>query len=107
LLRRRFPADVIRHAVWLCFRFSLGFRDAEELIGHRGVDVSYETIRRWSIRFGSLITRKSRKGRGSAGIEAQASNWPASGKQSDCELPPSDPMKRATAAGVQIPCLST
>lgn len=45
--RHRFPADVIRHAVWLYFRFSLSFRDVEELLAQRGIEVSYETIRCW------------------------------------------------------------
>lgn len=53
--RHRFPADVIRHAVWLYFRFSLTFRDVEELLAQRGVDVSCETIRCWTIKFGPLI----------------------------------------------------
>ena len=43
--RHRFPADVIRHAVWLYFRFTLSFRDVEELLAQRGIEVSYETIR--------------------------------------------------------------
>lgn len=43
--RHRFPADVICQAVWLYFRFSLSFRDVEELMAQRGIDVSYETIR--------------------------------------------------------------
>lgn len=45
--RHRFPADVIRHAVWLHFhfRFSLSLRDVEELMAARGIGVSYETIR--------------------------------------------------------------
>ncbi|WP_269514518.1 DDE-type integrase/transposase/recombinase [Brevundimonas subvibrioides] len=47
--RHRFPAGVIRHAVWLYFRFSLSFRDVEELLAQRGIDVSYETIRCWTI----------------------------------------------------------
>jgi transposase-like protein len=50
--RHRFPADVIRHAVWLYFRFSLSFRDVEELMAQRGIEVSYETIRCWTIKFG-------------------------------------------------------
>ena len=53
--RHRFPADVIRHAVWLYFRFSLSFRDVEELMALRGIDVSYETIRCWTVKFGPLI----------------------------------------------------
>ncbi len=43
--RHRFPATVIQHAVWLCFRFTLSLRDVEEMMAHRGVDVSYETVR--------------------------------------------------------------
>ncbi|WP_426038877.1 IS6 family transposase [Brevundimonas sp. DC300-4] len=61
--RHRFPADVIRHAVWLYFRFSLSFRDVEELMAQRGIDVSYETIRCWTIKFGPMIARRLRKRR--------------------------------------------
>ena len=61
--RHRFPADVIRHAVWLYFRFSLSFRDVEELLAQRGIDVSYETIRCWTIKFGPLIARRLRRRR--------------------------------------------
>ena len=53
--RHRFPPDVIRHAVWLYFRFTLSFRDVEELLAHQGIEVSYETIRCWTINFGPQI----------------------------------------------------
>lgn len=43
--RHRFPAEVIRYAVWLYYRFTLSYRDVEELLAQRGVEVSYETIR--------------------------------------------------------------
>ena len=43
----RFPPDIIAHAVWLYFRFSLSFRDVEDLLAQRGITVTYETIRRW------------------------------------------------------------
>lgn len=43
--RHRFPPNVIQHAVWLYFRFTLSLRDVEELLAQRGVEVSYETIR--------------------------------------------------------------
>jgi putative transposase len=43
--RHRFPPDVIRHAVWLYFHFTLSFRDVEEMLAERGIDTSYETIR--------------------------------------------------------------
>lgn len=54
----RIPPDVIRHAVWLYFRFSLSLRDVEELLAQRGIDVSYETVRCWTIMFGPLIARR-------------------------------------------------
>jgi putative transposase len=61
--RHRFPADVIRHTVWLYFRFSFSFRDVEELLAQRGIDVSYETIRCWTIKFGPLIARRLKRRR--------------------------------------------
>ena len=48
----RFPSDIIAHAVWLYFRFSLSFRDVEDLLAQRGITVTYETIRRWCRTFG-------------------------------------------------------
>ena len=61
--RHRFPADVIRHAVWLYFRFSLSFRGVEELLAQRGIEVSYGTIRCWTIKFGTLIPRRLKRRR--------------------------------------------
>ncbi|GAA0386737.1 hypothetical protein GCM10009093_11960 [Brevundimonas terrae] len=55
--RHRFPPEVIRHAVWLYFRFNLSFRDVEELMAKRGIEISYETIRCWTIKFGPMIAR--------------------------------------------------
>ena len=46
--RRRFPAEIISHCVWLYFRFCLSYRDVEEIMAERGVAVTYETIRDWS-----------------------------------------------------------
>jgi putative transposase len=45
--RHQFPPAIIRHAVWLYIRFTLSYRDAEDLLAERGLDVSYETVRRW------------------------------------------------------------
>ena len=52
--RHRSPADIIRHAVWLYLRFTLSFRDVEELLAERGLEVSYETVRRWVLKFGGF-----------------------------------------------------
>nr|WP_236638528.1 hypothetical protein [Mangrovicoccus ximenensis] len=53
---QRFP-PAIAHAAWLCVRFDLGLRTAEEMLPERGVDISYETIRRWPAKFGPQIAR--------------------------------------------------
>src|SRR5205823_7944642 len=59
----RFPPDIIQRAVWLCFRFALSFRDVEDLLAERGIEVSYETIRQWVTRFGPAIARDLRSRR--------------------------------------------
>lgn len=59
--RHRFPATVIQHAVWLYFRFTLSLRDVEEMMAHRGVDVSYETVRAWTVKFGPKIAVNLRR----------------------------------------------
>ena len=59
----RFPPDIIQQAIWLYLRFSLSFRDVEDLLAERGVTVSYETIRRWVNHFGPLIAADLRKRR--------------------------------------------
>lgn len=61
--RHRFPADVIRQAVWLYFRFTLSLRDVEELLAQRGIEVSYETIRCWIRKFGPQIAANLRRRR--------------------------------------------
>jgi len=43
----RFPAEIIQRAIWLYLRFTLSFRDVEDLLAERGITVSYETVRRW------------------------------------------------------------
>jgi hypothetical protein len=43
----RFPPEIIQQAIWLYLRFTLSFRDVEDLLAERGIAVSYETVRRW------------------------------------------------------------
>ena len=59
----RFPPEVIQQAVWLYLRFSLSFRNVEDLLPERGTMVSYETVRRWVNHFGPLIAAALRKRR--------------------------------------------
>ena len=59
----QFPPDIIRHAVWLYLRFTLSFRDVEDLLAERGLDLSYETVRRWVLKFGPLFAKELRRRR--------------------------------------------
>src|SRR5260221_6092089 len=59
--RHRFPPVVIQHAVWLYLRFSLSYRDVEELLAERGLDISYESVRSWVLKFGPAIARALRR----------------------------------------------
>ena len=59
--RHRFPSEIISHCVWLYFRFSLSFRDVEELMSSRGVSLSYETVREWCFKFGQTYANGLRR----------------------------------------------
>jgi putative transposase len=63
----RFPPEIISHAVWLYFRFSLSFRDVEELLEQRGIVVSYETVRQWCLKFGQTYANELRRRRPKTG----------------------------------------
>ena len=52
--------DIIRHAVRLYLRFTLSFRDVDDLLAGRGLDLSYETVRRWVLKFGPLFAKELR-----------------------------------------------
>jgi putative transposase len=65
----RFPAEIIGHAVWLCFRFPLGLRMVEELLAARGIIVSHETVRQWPANLASRSLTRS-----VAGSRASATN---------------------------------
>ncbi len=61
--RHRFPAEIIRHVVWLYHVFSLSLRDVELLLAERGIVVSYETVRRWCKKFGEDFAKRLRRRR--------------------------------------------
>src|SRR5436853_52000 len=60
---------IIQHAIWLYLRFTLSYRDVEELLAERGLDISYETVRRWVLISEAMTAR--------------------------CSAPPSEPAKSA------------
>ena len=65
LRRHRFPVSIISQAVWIYHRFNNSYRDIEEHLAFRGIQVSYETIRSWSIKFSNhfrnVIKKRERK----------------------------------------------
>lgn len=63
----RFPTEIIARAMWLYHRFTLSFRDVEDLLVERGVRVSYETIRQWCIAFGPDYARRIKESLGPRG----------------------------------------
>ena len=63
----RFPPEIISHAVWLYHRFTLSFRDVEDLLTERGICVSYEAIRYWCLKFGAAYARNLRRKQGLLG----------------------------------------
>src|SRR5215203_4988442 len=61
--RHRYPTEIISHAVWLYFRFTLSYRDVEELLAARGIHVTYETIRQWCLKFGQTYANQLKRRR--------------------------------------------
>jgi putative transposase len=59
----RFPAEIINQVVWLYHCFSLSLREVELILAARGVVVSYETIREWSLRFGRTYANSLKRRR--------------------------------------------
>jgi putative transposase len=55
--RRRLPAEIINHAVWLYHVFSLSLRDVELILAERGIVVTHASIRHWCLKFGSDFSR--------------------------------------------------
>jgi transposase-like protein len=54
----RFPPEIISHCVWLYYRFGVSLRDVSELMLARGIEVSHEAIRLWTLRFGMEYARR-------------------------------------------------
>jgi putative transposase len=61
--RHRLPAEIISHSVWLYYRFSLSYRDVEELMAERGVTMSHEAVRYWCRKFGQTYANRLRRRR--------------------------------------------
>jgi len=65
--RHRYPSQIISHAIWLYHRFTLSYRDIEEILASRGINVSYESIRQWCLKFTPTYAKSLRKKQGQLG----------------------------------------
>ena len=74
--RHQFPPSIIQHAVWLYLRFTLSYRDVEDLLAERGLDVSYETVRRWVLKFGPLFAENFAAGALGRRRSGTSTRWP-------------------------------
>ena len=59
--RYRYPSQIIGHAVWLYHRFTLSFRDIEDILSSRGIQVSYESIRQWCLKLAPGFAKKLKR----------------------------------------------
>ena len=78
----RFPKEIISYAVWFYYRFTVSFRDVEEVLATRNVLVSYESIRRWCEKFGHQFAAGLQKRRPRTGASfASCCEQPTAGIQ--------------------------
>src|SRR5262252_2780024 len=63
----RFPSEIISHGVWLYYRFPLSYRDVQELLFERGIDVTHEAIRQWCLKFGQDYANRLKRRRAQPG----------------------------------------
>jgi transposase-like protein len=63
----RFPPDVITLAIRWYLRFGLSYRDVEELLAERGIEVDHVTVYRWVQRFTPLLAEAARPCRHAVG----------------------------------------
>src|SRR5215510_2146746 len=63
----RFPSEIISHGVWLYYRFPLRYRDVQELLFERGIDVTHEAIRQWCLKFGQDYANQLKRRRAQPG----------------------------------------
>src|ERR1700758_5716217 len=71
--RHRFLPVVIQNAVWLYLRFTLSYRGIEDLLAERGLDISYETVRSWVLKFGPVPGSAPARQPSRVAADAQAS----------------------------------
>ncbi len=62
-----YPKDVVLYAVFFYVRYAVSYRDLEEILGERGVDVDHSTVNRWVVKYAPLIAAEAQKRKASTG----------------------------------------
>lgn len=57
----QFPKDVILFAVFFYVRYTVSYRDLEEIMAERGVEVDHATLNRWVAKYSPLIANSARR----------------------------------------------
>ena len=65
---RHFPKDIILTTLRWYLRYKLSYRDIEELIAERGIDVDHSTLNRWVIKYAPLLVTAARRHKRSIGV---------------------------------------
>ena len=56
-----FPKSIVLQAVYWYLRYSLSYRDIEELMNERGVNVDHSTVQRWVVKYTGMLEDAFRK----------------------------------------------
>jgi len=56
-----YPREVVLHAVFFYLRYAVSYRDLEEILQERGVDVDHATLNRWVVRYSPLIAKEAQR----------------------------------------------
>ena len=67
----RCPGEIIRHGVWLYYRFPFSYRDVQALRLERCIDVTHEAIRQWCLKLGQAYAPQLKRRRAQPGDQ-----WP-------------------------------
>jgi len=57
----QFPRDVILHAVFFYVRYAVSYRDLEEILAERGVQIDHATLNRWVVTYASTLAKATQK----------------------------------------------
>ena len=64
----QYPKSVILYAVYFYVRFPVSYRDLEEIMAERGVDLDHATLNRWVVKYAGAIAEEAHRGKSPTGF---------------------------------------